>query len=85
MRLAGLSAEQQAKDDDIAEMWGILDSGWSDRAIAARRLSDNCLGKPQPEIVGLGSSAGFDTAYCRRHPGQGVCRNGFLGLLDKHR
>ena len=44
---------------------GILDDGNSDRAVAVRRLADDCLGKPKPEIVGFGSSAGFDRDYCR--------------------
>ena len=56
-------AAEQAKDDEIAFMWGILDDGNADRAIAVRRLADNCLGKPKPEIVGFGSSVGFDRDY----------------------
>ena len=61
-------AEQQAKDNEIAIMWGLLEDGNVDRAVAARRLCDDCLGRPKPEIVGFGSSAGYDMAYCRRHP-----------------
>lgn len=66
-------AEEQAKDEEVAFMWGILDDGNSDRAVAVRRLADDCLGKPKPEIVGIGSSAGFDRDYCRRHPRQKIC------------
>ena len=66
-------ADQQAKDDEIASMWGILDDGNTDRAVAVRRLADDCLGKPKPEIVGFGSSAGFDRDYCRHHPHQKIC------------
>jgi hypothetical protein len=66
-------ANQQAKDDEIAFMWGILDDGNTDRAVAVRRLADDCLGKPKPEIVGFGSSAGFDRDYCRHHPRQKIC------------
>jgi hypothetical protein len=42
-------------------------------AVAVRRLADDCLGKPKPEIVGFGSSAGFDRDYCRHHPRQKIC------------
>jgi hypothetical protein len=63
-------AEEQAKDEEIAFMWGILDDGNSDRAVAVRRLADDCLGKPKPEIVGFGSSTGFDRDYCRHQPRQ---------------
>ncbi|HEY1863548.1 MAG TPA: hypothetical protein VGG77_07640 [Roseiarcus sp.] len=66
-------AEEQAKDEEVAYMWGILDDGNSDRAVAVRRLADECLGKPKPEIVGFGSSAGFDRDYCRRHNHQKIC------------
>jgi hypothetical protein len=66
-------AEEQAKDEEVAYMWGILDDGNSDRAVAVRRLADDCLGKPKPEIVGFGSSAGFDRDYCHRHPRQKIC------------
>ncbi len=69
-------AEEQAKDEDVAFMWGILDDGNSDRAIAVRRLADDCVGKPKPEIVGFGSSAGFDRDYCHRHPRQKICMMG---------
>ncbi len=69
----GAWANQQATDDDVAYMRGILDDGNSDRAVAARRLADDCLGKPKPEIVGFGSSAGFDRDYCGRHPRQKIC------------
>jgi hypothetical protein len=49
---------------------GILDDGNSDRAVAVRRLADDCLGKPKPDIVGFGSSTGFDKDYCRHHSRQ---------------
>jgi hypothetical protein len=65
-------ADQQAKDEEVASMWGVLDDGNSDRAIAVRRLGDDCLGKPKPDIVGFGSSAGFDRDYCRHHPRQKI-------------
>lgn len=66
-------AEQQAENEDVAFMWGTLDDGNTDRAVAKRRLADHCLGKPKPEIVGFGSSVGFDQDYCRRHPRQKIC------------
>jgi hypothetical protein len=66
-------AEEQAKDEEVASMWGILDDGNSDRAVAVKRLADDCIGKPKPEIVGFGSSAGFDGDYCRHHHHQKIC------------
>jgi hypothetical protein len=66
-------ADPQTKNEDVAFMWGILDDGNSDRAVAVRRLADDCLGKPKAEIVGFGSSAGFDRDYCRRHSRQKIC------------
>src|SRR5690242_9827362 len=63
-------AEKQAGDEEVAYMWGILDTGNSDPEVAVRRLAESCLGKPTPEIVGFGSSVGFDDSYCRRYPRQ---------------
>jgi len=75
--------DQQAKDDDVAFMWGVLDDGDTDRAVAARRLFDDCLDKPKPEIVGFGSSAGFDRDYCSRHSRQTICLMSHKGLLKR--
>ena len=54
-------------------MWGVLDDGNYDPAVAVRRLADVCVGKPQPEIVGVGSSMGYYETYCRSHPRQQIC------------
>ena len=68
-------ADEQAKDEDIAEMWGVLDTDESDHAVAVRRLFDECLGRPRPEIVGFRSSTEFDIEYCSRHSSQKICKN----------
>jgi hypothetical protein len=60
-------------DGDVGYMWGQHEDGRTDRATAVQRLTDNCLGKPVPEIVGFGSSNGFDTSYCKRHPRVKIC------------
>lgn len=56
-----------SQDDDAIGMWGIQETGVSSRDLALRRLALSCLGDPPPEIVGFGSSAGFDEGYCRKH------------------
>jgi hypothetical protein len=66
-------ADQQAKDEEIAFIRGMLDDGNGDRAVAVGQLADDCLGKPKAEIVGFGSSAGFDRDYYRHHPRQKIC------------
>jgi hypothetical protein len=53
-------AAEQIYHEDVAVMWGVLNDGSYDPAVAVKRLADNCLGKPKPEIVGVGSSAGYD-------------------------
>ena len=64
------------QSDDATYRWGMMDSGESSKDLAAARLTASCLGDPKPEIVGLGSSVGFDRAYCQRHPKAGVCGRG---------
>jgi hypothetical protein len=56
------------QDADAIDMWGIQADGSSSRAVALRRLADSCMGHRAPEIVGFGSSVGFDEAYCKKHP-----------------
>ena len=65
-------AENQ--DDDAMEMWGIQEDGSNSRAAAIDRLARSCMGQHLPEIVGFGSSAGFNQSYCRKHPTVKVCR-----------
>ncbi len=61
------------QDDDALEMWGIQESGSSSRDVAIDRLTRFCLGKKSPDIVGFGSSAGFDEAYCENHKKAAIC------------
>jgi hypothetical protein len=66
-------ASEQIYHEDVAIMWGVLDDGNYDPAVAVRRLADVCLGREQPEIVGFGSSAGYYRTYCQNHPRQKIC------------
>ncbi|WP_238273213.1 hypothetical protein [Methylobacterium cerastii] len=61
------------QSDDAIYQWGMMESGGSSRDLAVARLTVTCLGDPKPAIVGFGSSAGFDRAYCQRHPRTVVC------------
>ena len=63
------------QDDDATEMWGIQEDGTSSLSIALDRLTRSCMGQPAPEIVGFGSSAAFDDAYCAKHPTIKLCRD----------
>jgi hypothetical protein len=63
-----------SQDDDAIEMWGIQENGSSSRDIALLRLALSCLGDRPPEIVGFGSSAGFDASYCKKHRGAPICK-----------
>ena len=62
------------QDEDALDMWGTQESGGSSPDLALSRLIATCMGDKPPEIVGFGSSVGFDEAYCGRHPGAGICR-----------
>ena len=62
------------QDEDPIAMWGIREDGSSSSDIAVLRLTLFCLGDTPPEIVGFGSSAGFDQAYCEKHPNIQLCR-----------
>jgi|GEM_PF-5907793 len=63
------------QDDDAIETWGIQEDGSSSKALAHERLTGECLGQPAPEIVGFGSSVGFDDSYCQKHIDQKICSN----------
>jgi hypothetical protein len=63
------------QDDEALEMWGIQEDGQSSRTVGINRLASYCMGLPKPEIVGFGSSAGFDRDYCKRHKKQDLCMN----------
>jgi hypothetical protein len=60
-------------DEDNESMWGMKEDGSSSRTFAIRRLTDHCLGKPTPAIVGVGSSIGYALSYCKRHPSAKLC------------
>jgi hypothetical protein len=63
------------QDEDAIYMWGTQEDGGSFKAVALQRLVASCLGHRAPEIVGFGSSVGFDDAYCEKHPKIKLCRN----------
>lgn len=62
-----------AQSTEAIDMWGIKEDGSSSRDVAVLRLTTSCMGGGYPEIVGFGSSAGFDQEYCSEHPDVGVC------------
>ena len=62
------------QDDDAIEMWGTQEDGTSSRISALDRLARSCMGQRPPEIIGFGSSAGFDDEYCKRHPKFKLCQ-----------
>jgi hypothetical protein len=66
------AAKQNA---DAIDIWGIQDDGTSSRAVALRRLADSCIGHRPPDIVGFGSSVGFDEAYCEKHTTLKLCKD----------
>lgn len=63
------------QDAEAIELWGIQENGKHSKAIGLERLMDWCMGRGKPEIVGFGSSAGFDRDYCMRNPSQDLCRS----------
>jgi len=67
----GRWAERQS--GDAIYYVGIRRGGTTSREVAVARLIDSCLGKEIPDIVGFGSSAGFDERYCNAHRGAGIC------------
>lgn len=62
------------QDEDAAYMWGMQESGGSSKTLAIARLTAFCLGKKPPEIVGFGSSVGFDDAFCATHQSATICQ-----------
>jgi hypothetical protein len=59
---------------DALDMWGLNEDGSWSREVAVLRLTLTCLGGARPEIVGFGSSVGFDDAYCTKHREFGICK-----------
>jgi hypothetical protein len=72
-----ISSEKWAaeQDDDAIEMWGTQENGISSRTVALHRLADSCMGHEPPDIIGFGSSAGFDRAYCKKHTSSKLCKD----------
>jgi hypothetical protein len=62
-----------SQDEDAIWMWGTQEDGTTSEVVALQRLTASCLGEEPPEIVGFGSSVGFDDAYCEKHPQQKIC------------
>lgn len=62
------------QDDDATTMWGLLPDGNGTDEVGKLRLTLHCLGDATPDIVGFGSSAGGDAAYCKRHPRVAICK-----------
>ncbi|HZP09218.1 hypothetical protein, partial [Methyloceanibacter sp.] len=56
-------------------MWSTQEDGTHPPEVGLNRLTLYCMGQDRPEIVGFGSSIGFDTAYCDRHPGIKLCEH----------
>jgi hypothetical protein len=63
------------QSDDAIQMWGIQEDGTSSHNVAIDRLARSCMGQRPPEIVGFGSSAGFDDGYCKKHPAAKICKD----------
>lgn len=74
-------AAAQIRLPDVAYVWGLLDDGNHDPAVALTRLADYCLGKPLPDLVGVAGSAGMHGDYCRLHPAVTLCTKGYGGCV----
>ena len=71
--LQSCQAWATGQSDDAFDMWGIMESGKNSKDVAALRLTLTCLGDAPPAIVGFGSSAGGDAAFCKTHRRAAVC------------
>lgn len=54
-------------------MWGVQQDGGGSYELGVHRLTSQCLGEPILDIVGFGSSVGFDDKYCSRHRNVPIC------------
>lgn len=61
------------QDEDAIYMWGMTESGESSKGEAIQRLIGSCLGREVPDIVGWGSSVGFEERYCKKHARAPIC------------
>jgi len=60
---------------DAIMMWGLGETGGLSKSLAARRLSDFCMGKTPPLIVFFYSSVGAAENYCKLHPRTKLCKS----------
>jgi hypothetical protein len=67
------SAWAREQDEEAIGMWGVQQRGGSSYELGLHRLTSQCLGEPVSDIVGFGSSVGFDDEYCSRHRDVPVC------------
>lgn len=74
VRTCKLWAKAQRAQSDAYEMWGILSDGETADEVAYLRLFAYCLTGDTAEIVGFGSSAGFNESYCQKHSDQPICK-----------
>jgi hypothetical protein len=71
--LAACQKWAAAQSEDAFDIWGLQENGRSSHDVALLRLALSCLGDKQAEIVGFGSSVGFDAAYCAKHSEAAIC------------
>jgi hypothetical protein len=60
---------------DVILMWGLEQSGVSSRSLAARRLTEFCLGKTPPLITGFYSGVSAAESYCKLHARTKLCKS----------
>ncbi len=61
------------QDEEAIDMWGVQQEGGSSYELGLHRLTSECLGEPTSDIVGFGSSTGFDDSYCSNHADAPIC------------
>jgi len=63
----------RGQDEEAIDMWGTQQNGNSSYELGVHRLTSECLGEPVSDIVGFGSSVGFDDQYCSKHLDVPIC------------
>ena len=71
---ASCKAWAATQDEDAIYMWGTEENGTHSSSVALDRLSRSCMGEQPPDIVGFGSSVGFDKAFCAKHSAIQLCK-----------
>lgn len=66
----------RAQDEEAIDVWGVQRDGGGSYELGIHRLTSECLGEPVSDIVGFGSSVGFNDAYCSRHRDAPICTGG---------